>query len=60
VAGRRLALIPVRVPGRIGRALRSGTLTTRQAEVTVHVPFAAWVEAEAGPAVTARGKPGPG
>ncbi len=58
VTGRQLALIPVRVPGRIGRALRSGTLTTSQAEVTGHIPFAAWVEAEASPAVTARGKPG--
>ena len=48
VTGRRLALIPVRVPGRVGRALRSGTLTTRQAEVTGHVPFAVWMEAEAG------------
>jgi uncharacterized protein YbjT (DUF2867 family) len=50
VPGRRLALIPVRVPGRVGRALRSGTLTTGQAEVTGCVPFAAWVEAEAGAA----------
>ena len=50
VTGRRLALIPVRVPGRVGRALRSGTLTTGQAEVTGHVPFAAWMEAEAGEA----------
>jgi uncharacterized protein YbjT (DUF2867 family) len=58
VTGRQLALIPVRVPGRIGRALRSGALTTSQAEVTGHIPFAAWVEAEASPAVTARGKPG--
>lgn len=58
VTGRRLALIPVWVPGRVGRALRSGTLTTGQAEVTGHVPFAAWMEA--GAAVTARGKPGPG
>jgi uncharacterized protein YbjT (DUF2867 family) len=60
VTGRRLALIPVRVPGRVGRALRSGTLTTSRAEVTGHVPFAAWMEAEAGAAVTARGMPGPG
>jgi uncharacterized protein YbjT (DUF2867 family) len=47
VTGRRLALIPVRVPGRVGRALRSGTLTTGQAEMTGRVPFAAWVEAGA-------------
>ena len=55
VTGRQLALIPVWVPGRLGRALRSGALTTSQAEVTGHVPFAAWVEAEVGAAVTARG-----
>jgi uncharacterized protein YbjT (DUF2867 family) len=60
VTGRQLALIPVRVPGRVGRALRSGTLTTRQAGVTGHVPFAAWLEAEAGAGVTARGKPAHG
>jgi nucleoside-diphosphate-sugar epimerase len=60
VTGRRLTLIPIRVPGRVGRALRSGALTTSQAKVTGHVPFAAWVEAEAGMAGTARGKPGPG
>jgi hypothetical protein len=48
VTGGRLALIPVRVPGRVGRALRSGTLTTGQAEVTGQVPFEAWMEAEAG------------
>jgi uncharacterized protein YbjT (DUF2867 family) len=55
VTGRQLALIPVWVPGRLGRALRSGALTTSQAEVTGQVPFAAWVEAETGAAVTARG-----
>jgi uncharacterized protein YbjT (DUF2867 family) len=55
VTRRQLALIPVWVPGRLGRALRSGALTTSQAEVTGHVPFAAWVKAEAGAAVTARG-----
>jgi uncharacterized protein YbjT (DUF2867 family) len=60
VTGRRLVLIPVRVPGRAGRALRSAALTTRQAERTGHVPFASWLEAEAGAAVTARGRPEPG
>ena len=60
VTGRQLALIPVWVPGIVGRALCSGALTTSEAEVTGHVPFAAWVEAEAGPAVTGRGKPGHG
>ena len=55
-----LALIPVRVLGRVGRALRSAALTTRQAEMTGRVSFAAWLEAEAGAAVAARGKPGDG
>ena len=60
VTGRRLALIPVWVPGRVGRALRSAALTTGQAGQTGRVPFAAWLEAEAGAAVAARGRPGPG
>jgi uncharacterized protein YbjT (DUF2867 family) len=60
VTGRRLALIPVRVPGRIGRALRSGALTTGEAEMSGRVSFAAWLETEAGATVAARGKPGPG
>ncbi len=60
VTGRRLALIPVWVPGRVGRALRSAALTTRQAEMTGRVSFAAWLEVEAGAAVAARGKPGDG
>ena len=60
VTGRRLALIPVWVPGRVGRALRSAALTTRQAEMTGRVSFAAWLKVEAGAAVAARGKPGDG
>jgi hypothetical protein len=60
VTGRRLALIPVWVPGRVGRALRSAALTTRQAEMTGRVSFATWLEAEEGAAVAARGKPGDG
>lgn len=60
VTGHRLALIPVWVPGRVGRALRSAALTTSQAETTGRVSFAAWLEVEAGAAVAARGKPGDG
>jgi uncharacterized protein YbjT (DUF2867 family) len=60
VTGRRLALIPVRVPGRVGRALRSGTLTTRQAEVTGYVRFADWLEVQGRPARVSTASRGPG
>jgi uncharacterized protein YbjT (DUF2867 family) len=61
VTGRRLALLPVYVPGQVGRALRAGTLTTGQAEVRGRVSFSAWLEAGAGAgaAGTARGGPEP-
>ena len=59
VTGRRLALLPVYVPGPVGRALRAGTLTTGQAEFHGRVSFSAWLEAGAGAAVTARGGPMP-
>lgn len=68
VTGRRLALLPVYLPGQVGRALRTGslttgslttgTLTTGQAESRGRVTFAAWLAAGAGAAVTARGGPG--
>jgi uncharacterized protein YbjT (DUF2867 family) len=57
VTGRPLALLPVYVPGQAGHALRTGTLTTGQAEMHGRVSFAAWLEAGAGTAVTARGGP---
>jgi uncharacterized protein YbjT (DUF2867 family) len=59
VTGRRLALLPVYVPGQAGRALRAGSLTTGQAEVHGRISFSAWLEAGAGAAVTARGGPEP-
>jgi uncharacterized protein YbjT (DUF2867 family) len=59
VTGRRLALLPVYLPGQVGRALRTGSLTTGQAESRGRVSFSAWLEAGAGAAVTARGGPGP-
>ena len=55
--GRGLALLPVYVPGQVGRALRAGTLTAGQAESRGRVSFSAWLEAAAGAAVTARGGP---
>lgn len=60
VTGRPLALLPAYVPGRAGRALRTGTLTTGQAEVHGRVSFAAWLETGAGSAVSTRGGPVPG
>ncbi|MDX6337825.1 MAG: hypothetical protein QOG05_5165 [Streptosporangiaceae bacterium] len=59
VTGRGLALLPVYVPGQVGRALRAGALTTGQAEVHGRISFSAWLEAGAGAAVTARGGPEP-
>jgi uncharacterized protein YbjT (DUF2867 family) len=59
VTGRGLALLPVYVPGQVGRALRTGTLTTGHAEVHGRVSFSAWLEAGAGADVTARGGPEP-
>jgi uncharacterized protein YbjT (DUF2867 family) len=59
VTGRGLALLPVYLPGQVGRALRAGTLTTGQAEVHGRTSFSAWLGAGAGAAVTARGGPEP-
>jgi uncharacterized protein YbjT (DUF2867 family) len=41
--GSRSVLLPVAVPGRLGRALRSGALTTERPDVRGAVPFAAWL-----------------
>ncbi len=57
VTGRRLALLPVYVPGQAGRALRGGALTTGHAGHRGSVSFSAWLEAGAGAALTARGGP---
>lgn len=64
VTGRGFAVLPVYLPGQVGRALRTGTLTTGmlttgEAESRGRVSFSAWLEAGAGAAVTARGGPGP-
>jgi uncharacterized protein YbjT (DUF2867 family) len=43
--GRNVAQIPVRLPGRLGRALRSGALTNEQADVLGTVTFEQWLHA---------------
>ena len=45
VTGRRTALIPVPLPGRLGRALRSGALTVERPDVRGTVTFADWLAA---------------
>ena len=45
VTGRRAALIPVPLPGRLGRALRTGALTDERPDVRGTVTFADWLAA---------------
>ena len=44
--GRRAALVPVPVPGRLGRALRAGVLTAERPDVSGTVMFADWLAAQ--------------
>lgn len=55
VTGRRAVLVPVVLPGRLGRALRSGALTAGQPGVRGDVTFAAWLEAARQPPGAAGG-----
>lgn len=48
--GRRALLVPVLLPGRLGRALRDGALTNEQPEVTGSSTFAAWLARDPPPA----------
>jgi len=43
VTGRRVALVPVAVPGKLGRALRAGVLTTAHPDVRGTTTFADWL-----------------
>ncbi|MGB6457973.1 MAG: hypothetical protein WBH47_26160, partial [Streptosporangiaceae bacterium] len=43
VTGRAAALLPVPLPGRLGRELRAGALTALAADVTGTVTFADWL-----------------
>jgi uncharacterized protein YbjT (DUF2867 family) len=45
VTGRTAALVPVPVPGRVGRQLRAGGLTTGQPDVSGTITFADWLAA---------------
>ncbi|MGH3300748.1 MAG: SDR family oxidoreductase [Streptosporangiaceae bacterium] len=48
VTGRAAVLVPVPLPGRLGRELRAGALTTNQAEVVGTVTFADWLTTSSG------------
>jgi len=43
--GRKVAVVPVRLPGKLGQALRTGALTNTAPAVLGTVPFSAWLEA---------------
>jgi uncharacterized protein YbjT (DUF2867 family) len=45
VTGRRVALVPVAVPGKLGRALRAGALTDDRPDVRGTITFADWLAA---------------
>ena len=45
LTGRRVALVPVAVPGKLGRALRAGVLTTAGPDVLGTTTFADWLAA---------------
>jgi len=45
VTGRRVALVPVPVPGKLGRVLRAGVLTTARPDVRGTITFADWLAA---------------
>jgi uncharacterized protein YbjT (DUF2867 family) len=47
VTGRRALLLPVPVPGRLGRALRSGGLTTSRPDIRGTISFADWLASRA-------------
>jgi uncharacterized protein YbjT (DUF2867 family) len=44
--GRRSVLVPLPLPGKLGRALRAGALTSERPDVRGRTPFAAWLAAE--------------
>jgi uncharacterized protein YbjT (DUF2867 family) len=46
VTGRRALLLPVPVPGRLGRALRSGGLTTSRPDISGTISFADWLASQ--------------
>ncbi len=58
VTGRRALLMPVPVPGRLGRALRSGGLTVSRPDICGNISFADWLASQ--PQDGAAGSAGPG
>jgi uncharacterized protein YbjT (DUF2867 family) len=44
--GRRAVLVPVPIPGKLGRTLRQGGLTAREPDVRGTVTFAEWLAAQ--------------
>jgi uncharacterized protein YbjT (DUF2867 family) len=46
ITGRRAILVPLPLPGKLGRALRSGGLTAGKADVNGTVTFAEWLTAQ--------------
>jgi uncharacterized protein YbjT (DUF2867 family) len=54
-SGQRALLVPVPVPGKVGRALRDGSLTTARPDVRGSVTFADWAKSHPATATAARG-----
>jgi uncharacterized protein YbjT (DUF2867 family) len=45
VTGRKAVLLPVPIPGKLGRTLRDGGLTASEPDVRGKTPFAEWLAA---------------
>jgi hypothetical protein len=45
ITRRRTLLLPVPLPGKTGRALRDGALTTECPDIRASLPFATWLAA---------------
>jgi hypothetical protein len=50
MTGRHAIMVPLPVPGRIGRALRDGGLTTAKPDIRGTVTFADWLAERSRPA----------
>jgi uncharacterized protein YbjT (DUF2867 family) len=48
VTGRRALLVPIPVPGKLGRALRDGGLTASRPDIRGTITFADWLSSQAG------------
>jgi uncharacterized protein YbjT (DUF2867 family) len=45
ITGRHAVLVPVPIPGKLGRALRGGVLTAEVPDIQATTPFASWLTA---------------